>query len=79
MPWDARLVDEGVIVAVGDVVEILHADDVGNLLRLCQLAGSDVAEAEMANQALLLEFGEHGQRLFNGAFRWAPRFLPRED
>ena len=65
-----EVVDEGVIAALGDVVEILHADDLGDRLRLCQLRGSDVAEAEMANQALMLEFGKHGQRRFDGSFGW---------
>src|SRR5438270_6336365 len=50
-----EVVEEGVICAMGDVVEVLHADDLGDGLRLRELLGSDVAETEMTNEALTFE------------------------
>jgi len=47
---------------MGDVVQVLHADNLRNLLRLYQLIWRDVAQAEVANQSLMLELGEHCQR-----------------
>ena len=43
---------------VGDVVEVLYAHHRGDLLRLGQLAGADRAQAQVPDQALLLQFGE---------------------
>jgi NAD(P)-dependent dehydrogenase (short-subunit alcohol dehydrogenase family) len=43
---------------VGDVVEVLYAHHRGDLLRLGQLAGADRAQAEVPDQALLLQFRE---------------------
>ena len=57
-------IDESVIGPLGHVVEVLDADNLRDGLRLSQLLGGDGAEAEMPNQALLLEFGKRRQRLF---------------
>ena len=51
--------NEAVIVPVRNVVEVLHADDLRDLLRLRQLPWTDIAQTEMTNQSLMLEFGEH--------------------
>src|SRR5580700_922407 len=64
-----QLTDEAVIVAVCQVIEVLHANYLGNGLRLGQLAGGHVAHADMADEPLTLEFGEHGQRFFNRSLR----------
>src|SRR5665213_1557279 len=53
-----------------DVVEILHADDLRDFPPLRKLRGTDVAQSEMTDEPLLLEFGKHGQRFFDGPFRW---------
>ncbi len=41
-----QVVDQGVVVAVGQVVVVLHAHDVGDRLRLGHLGGRDVAQAD---------------------------------
>ena len=52
------VIDEPVTAALGYVVEVLNADDLGDCLRLGQLSRGDRAEADMLNQALLLQFSE---------------------
>ena len=47
-----QVVDQRVVVAVRQVVVVLHADDVGDRLRLGDLRGRDVAEADVADQPL---------------------------
>ena len=47
-----QVIDQGVVVAVGQVVVVLHADDLGDRLRLGDLGGRDVAEADVADQSL---------------------------
>jgi hypothetical protein len=54
-------------------MQILNADDVRNGLGLGELAWINVAETDMANEALLLQIGEYGQRFFDGRVR-RPRF-----
>lgn len=61
-------IEELVVLAVGDVVEILDANDIGDLAGFRELRGGDVAEADVADESLLLEFGESGERGFDGAF-----------
>ena len=65
-----KLVDQGVVSPMDDVIEVLHANDLGDAARLSDLSGRDVAQAEMADQALSLELGERGERLLD-------RFLAR--
>ena len=48
-----QLVDERVIAAVREVIVVLHADDLGDGLRLRQLFGRDVAEADVPDQPFL--------------------------
>ena len=56
-------VDQRVVDPVGDVVEVLHADDRGDRLRLGDLVGVDGADAEVADEPLLLQLGERAERL----------------
>ena len=59
-----QIVDESVVATLGDVVEVLNADNLRDRLRLGQLPGRDRAEADMLNQTLLPEFSECGEWLF---------------
>jgi hypothetical protein len=56
-------VDEVVVVAVSEVVHILHAHDRGDALRLSDLVRGGVADPEVADQTLLPESGERLERL----------------
>ena len=51
-------VHECIVVAVGDVIEVLNADDRGDRLRLGELVRGDRTEAEVPDQPLLPQFGE---------------------
>jgi hypothetical protein len=56
-------VDQWIVLPVGDVVEVLHLDDRRDRARfgdLCRIHGAD---AQVADQALLLQLSEHGERL----------------
>ena len=64
MPWAARSSMNRVVATLGQVVEVLDADNLRDRLRLGQLPGRNCAEADMLNQTLLLEFSERGERLF---------------
>ena len=68
MPVAGQLVDQRVVLAVREVVVVLHADDRRDAARLRDLGGRDVAQAEMADQALALELGQRGERLLERAF-----------
>ena len=67
MPSLREIVDQRIVGAVGKVVEVLHADDFGDAAPLRDLGGRDVAQADVADQALPLELGEHGQRCLDRA------------
>src|SRR5271165_4427418 len=54
--------DKSVVMPVRNVVEILHADNLGNRLRLRQLSGTYVAQTQMTNQSLMLQLCKHSQR-----------------
>ncbi len=58
-----EVINEGVIGPACHVVEVVHADYLGYALSLRQLRGTDSTEAKMMNQPLVLEFGQHGQKL----------------
>ena len=53
-----QVVDERVVLAVGQVVEVLDAHDLGDRLRLGHLGGRDVAQADVADQPLTLQVGQ---------------------
>jgi hypothetical protein len=61
-------IDEGIVIAVCHVVEVLDADYVRDPLSLREL-GSDVAQDEMRNPSLTLQFDKHSQRFLDGPFR----------
>src|ERR1700756_3953522 len=75
-PLRGQVIDESIVVPLGHVVEILHADNLCYGLRFGQLLGRNVAQTDMPDQSLTLEFGEHGQRLFD---RFLPRFRESAD
>ena len=58
-----QFVDQSVVVAMDEVVVVLHADDLGDAARLLELAGGHVAQSEVSDQALPLELGER-RKLF---------------
>ena len=47
---------------------VLHADDLGDGAPLRDLRRRDVAEPDMADQALSLQLGERGERRFDRPF-----------
>ena len=51
------------------VIEILDANYLCNGLRLRQLSGPYVAQTDVANEPLTLEFSEHRQRFLNRSLR----------
>ena len=53
-----EIVDQSVVGPVCQIVLVLHADDLADLASLRDLQGRDVAEAEVADQALLLTFSQ---------------------
>ncbi len=61
-----RFVEQRFIRAMGQVVVVLDADDFGDRLGLDPLPVRDVAQADVADEALALEFGEGGQRFGDG-------------
>ena len=62
-------VDQIIINPVGDIVEVLHAHDRRDRLRIGDLRGGDGAETEVPDEPLLLQFGERLELL-----RDRPRF-----
>ena len=66
-------VDQGVVAPVRHVVQVLHGDDGRDGLRLGELGVRGLAEAEVADQALLLEFGQGTERLGDGLLAGAVR------
>src|SRR4029077_10695096 len=72
----AQVVNESIVVPLGHIVEILHADNLCHRLRFGQLLGRNVAQTDMTDQSLPLEFDEHGQRLFD---RFLSRFREATD
>src|SRR6202008_2490731 len=63
-------VDEGVVLTLGHVIEVLDADDLRDSLPVSELPGSHVAETDMPNQPLSLQFRKHPQRFRDRSFRW---------
>src|SRR4029077_20629161 len=59
-----KIVDELIVAALREVVEVLDTDNLRDCPRLGQLLGRDCAEADLLNEALLLEFSERGDGLF---------------
>src|SRR5215469_10213273 len=60
-----ELVDEGIVVPVGNVVEILYAHDFCNAPALGELLGTYIAQTNVANESLTLKFCEHRKRFRN--------------
>jgi hypothetical protein len=50
-----QLVNQSVIHAMREVVVVLDADDIGELVTLCELFSRDVAEADVPDQPFCLK------------------------
>ena len=61
-----QTVDQSVIQPMREIVVVLDAHDFGDLLALRELAGRDVAEADVPDQPLCLQLREHRKRLGDG-------------
>src|SRR5579872_470383 len=75
-PLRGQVIDESIVVPLGHVVEILHADNLGYGLRFSELLGRNVAQTDMPDQSLTLEVDEDGQWLLD---RFLPRFRESAD
>src|SRR5271168_196838 len=62
-------IDESIVSALRDVVEVLDANDLRDFPSFLELPWSDVAETDVANQPLTLQLGEHSKRFRDGALR----------
>jgi len=58
-----KRVDERIILPIGDVVEVLYADNRRDRLRLGDLLGADGTYPEVLYQTLFLHFSEHAELL----------------
>ena len=61
MPGRGQFVDQRVVGAMDDVVEVLHADDRRDPARLLDLRRRDVAQAQVADEALLPKLRQRGE------------------
>jgi len=57
---NSEVIDEGIVLPLRHVVEILDTNYLGNALSFSELLGSDVAHTDMADESLAFEFDEHG-------------------
>ena len=64
-----ELVDQGVVLAMRHIVQILHADDVADPPPLFDLIGGDVAQPNVTHEALPLKIGEDRERRLDRPFR----------
>ncbi len=62
MPCSGQGVDQRVVGAVREVVEVLHTHHGRDGLGFLDLLGGDGTDTEMPDQPLLLELREHGER-----------------
>jgi hypothetical protein len=58
-----QFIDQGVVIAMHEIITVLHADDLGDTVRLFELGRGHVAQAELSDQALPLGLSE-GCKLF---------------
>src|SRR5260370_432280 len=65
-----KSIDEGVVIAMCQIVEVLDANNIRDSLTFLQLPESDVAEADATNQPLTLQVGEYRQGFLDVSFRW---------
>ena len=56
-----QCIDHGIVGAVREVEEILHAHDLADAAAFRDLRGRDVAEPDVAHQTLPLQIREHAQ------------------
>ena len=62
-------IDERIVPAVGDVVEVLDAHHRSDRLRLGNLLAADIAYSKVLNQTRSLHFREHAERFRDRAWR----------
>ena len=65
----ARSTVQRIVGALGQIVEVLYADDICDRAALGDLAARDVAQSDMTHEALMLEFRKGGQRRLDRALR----------
>ena len=63
-------IDEGIVTPLCHVVEVLHANYLRDSLSLPELLGSDVADTDVTNQPLTLQFSKHRHWLLDRSLRW---------
>src|SRR5690606_28077677 len=68
-PRSSEFVDQRIVPTMGDVVMILHGDELGDAAPLGDLRGSDVAETDVAHEATLAKLRERLDGRRDGAFR----------
>ena len=64
-----KVINKGIVLPMREVIHVLDAYNGGDGLRLGQLCGRNVAQAEMTDQPLLLRFGKDRERFRDGTFR----------
>src|ERR1700728_4340854 len=84
-PWyESKLVllailQDVLVLAVTYVIQVLHADDLDHLPSLVNLGGLYLTETDMADFALLLQFCNDLERLFDGDLGINAMQLPKVD
>ncbi len=68
-----KIVDQGVVAPMRQIVLVLHADDLGDPASFRDLRGRDVAQPDMTHQTLPLELGQDGERRLDRPFGGAMR------
>lgn len=63
-------IDEGIVIAARHVVEVLDTNDRLDFLSLLELPRSDVAETDVTNQSLALQFGTRSKWFLDRSLRW---------
>src|ERR1700726_1709733 len=67
------------VLAVAYIVQVLHTDDVDHLASLVNLSGLYLTETNMADLALLLQFCNYTEGLFDGYLGINAVQLPKVD
>lgn len=65
-----KTVDQVIIGPMREIIEILNANDVADAASFRHLRGCHIAKANMPDQTLPLEVGQHCKGFFNLSFGW---------
>ena len=57
-----KIIDQGIVLSMGYVVRVLHADDRDDPACFLDLRACDVAHPDVAHQTSSLEVGQHRER-----------------